>query len=165
MPRSARLTIAALSLTVFLGACGGDAGESDTAPPEATSEPAAAAELIQPPAPPGAMVRIVSPAEGEVVQGPRITVRLEAAGVPIVPATDTTTGTGHHHVFLDDDVSAPGEVIPTITNRVVHMGTGVSEVVLDEVAPGEHRLIAVVADWRHIPLVPWVVDTIHFTVR
>lgn len=145
-------------------ACGGDAdtGDQSAATPAAAPAPA---ERPLPEAPPGATVRIVSPAEGEVVEGPSVTVVLEASGVPIVPATDTTTGTGHHHLFLDDDVSAPGEVIPTITGRVVHMGTGVSEFTFEEVAPGEHRLIAVVADWMHIPLMPWVVDTVHFTVR
>lgn len=146
-------------------ACGGDAPEAApaAAPDAATVEMEAPLDL--PPAPEGASVRIVFPSEGEVVEGPRFTVLLEANGVPIVPITDTTSGTGHHHLFLDEDVIPAGQVIPSITNRVVHMGTGVSEFTFDSIAPGERRLIAVVADWRHIPLSPWVVDTVHFTVR
>jgi hypothetical protein len=30
---------------------------------------------------------------------------------------------------------------------------------------GPHRIIAVVADWRHIPLNPLVADTVKFTVK
>jgi len=45
------------------------------------------------------------------------------------------------------------------------MGDGSSEFVFEGVAPGEHRLIAVVGDLVHMPLQPWVVDTVTFVVR
>jgi hypothetical protein len=45
------------------------------------------------------------------------------------------------------------------------MGDGSSEYTFEDVAPGEHRLIAVVADGIHIPLNPSVVDTVMFTVN
>jgi hypothetical protein len=45
------------------------------------------------------------------------------------------------------------------------MGTGVSEYTFDSVAPGPHRLIAVIANGVHVPLQPWVVDTVNFTVH
>lgn len=154
---------------LVLAACGGDAEppRQEAAPPAPAPE-AVAYEFPErplPQAPAGARVRIVQPEEGAVVEGPRVTVVLEAEGVPIVPAADTTPGTGHHHLFLNDDVSPEGAIIPTITGRVVHLGTGVSEYTFEDVPPGEHRLIAVVADWLHVPLMPWVVDTVRFTVR
>jgi hypothetical protein len=45
------------------------------------------------------------------------------------------------------------------------MGDGSSEYIFEGVAPGEHRLIDVLADGVHMPLQPWVVDTIRFTVN
>jgi hypothetical protein len=35
---------------------------------------------------------------------------------------------------------------------------------IEGLAPGEHRLIAVVADGMHVPLNPLVADTVVFTV-
>lgn len=160
-----RLAASVLSLVVVAAACQGDTGSADSSAAPAAAPSSAVPDRPLPQAPPGAAVQIVSPAEGAVVEGSRVTVVLAAEGVPIVPAADTTPGTGHHHLFLNDDVSAEGEVIPTIEGRVIHMGTGVSEYTFENVAPGEHRLIAVVADWLHVPLMPWVVDTVHFTVR
>lgn len=109
-------------------------------------------------------VSVVQPADGSTVTGPSVTVRL-ATNVPIALAGDMTPGTGHHHLFLDGDLSPEGEPIPSVPGTVVHMGNGASEFTFDAVAPGRHRLIAVVADGAHFPLVPPVVDTIYFTVQ
>ena len=112
-----------------------------------------------------ASVTILEPAAGATVAGPRVLVRLSATGVPIVPAGDMTPGTGHHHLYLDADVAPMGAPVPTVPGSIVHMGNAASEFTFDSVAPGQHRLIAVVADGAHVPLVPLVVDTIMFTVR
>jgi hypothetical protein len=109
-------------------------------------------------------VSITEPADGSTVTGPAVTVRL-ATNVPIVVAGDMTPGTGHHHLFLDGDLSPVGAPIPTVPGTVVHMGNAASEFTFDAVSPGRHRLIAVVADGAHVPLVPPVVDTIFFTVQ
>lgn len=160
------LMFAAFATTTLLAACGGDEGAemAEETPPAPMEAPAAPAN-VSPVAPPGASVEILYPADGETVEaGGTLVVRLQANDVPIVPAADTTSGTGHHHLFLNADVSPEGNVIPTITNEVVHMGTGVSEYTFEGLPSGEHRLIAVVADYRHIPLMPWVVDTVRFVI-
>ena len=90
---------------------------------------------------------------------------LTVTGMPIVPAGDMTPMTGHHHLYLDADQTLPGAPVPTTPGSIVHMGDGSSEFTFEEVEPGEHRIIAVVADGAHIPLQPWVVDTVTFTVR
>lgn len=118
-----------------------------------------------PPARTTAEVTILEPLDGAQVEGPEVRVVMSASGVRIVPAGDTTPGTGHHHVYLNHDVGMATEPVPAIPNEIVHLGSGVSEVVLEDVPPGEHRLIAVVADGVHLPLQPWVVDTVRFTVR
>ncbi len=138
-----------------LAACGADAEpESESAPAPAAAEP----EMI-------ASVEIVAPADGTTVEGPSVTVRLSTSGVRIVQAGDTTSGTGHHHLYLDDDLTPADQPVPSVPGRIIHMGDGSAEYTFEDVAPGEHRLIAVVADGVHVPLQPWVVDTVTFTVR
>jgi hypothetical protein len=132
-----------LLLALTTAACGDAAPDSET---PATSE-------------------TPEPTEGSVVEGGTVTVRLSVDGFPIVEAGDMTSGTGHHHLYLDADLTAADEPVPTVAGSIVHMGDASSVYTFEGVAPGEHRLIAVVADGVHVPLLPWVVDTITFTVR
>jgi len=110
-------------------------------------------------------VSITQPADGEVVDGPDLTVGLAATGVHITPAGEVMEGTGHHHLYLDADLTPANAPVPTEPGRIIHMGDGSETYVFEGVEPGEHRLIAVVADGMHMPLQPWVVDTVQFTVR
>ena len=111
-----------------------------------------------------ATVKITAPTNGATVTAP-VKVTLEATGVEIVPATVERPGTGHHHLFVDHDVTGLNDTIPKGTTGILHLGKGQTEFVLDSLKPGPHRIIAVVADWRHIPLNPWVIDTVRFTVK
>jgi hypothetical protein len=110
-------------------------------------------------------VTIVSPKNGEVVTGPSVHVVLSAQGVEIAPAAEHRAGTAHHHLFLDVNLTPPDSAIPFGVPGIVHLGKGQSEYTFESVAPGLHRLIAVLADPSHIPLQPLVVDTISFTVK
>jgi hypothetical protein len=110
-------------------------------------------------------VEIVSPADGDTVDGPDLTVTLSVTGGSIVPAGDTTSGTGHHHLYLDADLTSASQPVPSIPGSIVHMGDASSTYTFSGVEPGEHRVIAVVADGVHVPLQPWVVDTVHVVVR
>ena len=112
----------------------------------------------------GATVKITTPARGVTVSGP-VKVTLVASGVEIVPATDERPGTGHHHLFVDRDVTPVDDTIPRGVTGIIHLGRGQTEFVLDSLKPGPHRVIAVVADWKHVPLKPLVVDTVRFTVK
>lgn len=112
-----------------------------------------------------ASVTILEPANGTTVMGPNVVVRLSTSGVSIVPAGDMTPGTGHHHLYLDADVESMTAPVPTVPGSIIHMGNAASEYTFEGVAPGQHRLIAVVADGAHVPLNPPVVDTITFTVQ
>jgi len=110
-------------------------------------------------------VRILAPAEGEALGSPDVRVVLEIGGMAIRPAGDMTPHSGHHHLYLDHDLTDPTEPVPTIPGQVIHMGDGSSEYVFEGVEPGEHRIIAVVGDFAHRPLQPWVVDTVFFSIR
>jgi len=112
----------------------------------------------------GATVKITTPARGATLTGP-VKITLVATGVEIVPATDERPGTGHHHLFVDRDVTPVGDTIPRGVTGILHLGRGQTEFVLDSLKPGPHRVIAVVGDWRHIPLKPLVADTVRFTVK
>ena len=141
-----------LILTAALVACG-DGSPENQAPQatEATESPART-------------VVILEPADGSEVAGPTVTVRLDVSGVSILPAGDMTPGTGHHHLYLDADLTPPSEPVPSVEGSIVHMGDASATYTFQNVAPGEHRLIAVVADGAHFPLQPWVVDTVMFRV-
>jgi hypothetical protein len=154
-----RVLSLALVGTVFL-LTGSGCGGSDPRPETDASEPASAEDVA-----PRASVSILEPSQGAEVSGDALTVRMEAVGVEIVPAGALVPGTGHHHLYLDEDLGEAGVPVPTVPGRVIHLGTGVSEYTFEGVAPGPHRLIAVVADGLHVPLDPWVVDTVTFTVR
>jgi len=141
---------------------------SDGAPPSDAPEDAGASEAPQASAPEAespARVIIQSPASGAEVEGPVVEVTLGVENLTIVPAGEQQPNSGHHHLFLDADVSPAGEPMPAEPGRIVHMGDGSSTYRFENVAPGEHRLIAVIGDWQHVPLVPNVADTVTFTVR
>ena len=109
-------------------------------------------------------VRITSPRNGATVTGP-VTIKLQATGVRIVPAMVEQAGTAHHHLFVDHDLRWLSDTIPQGSPGIIHLSRGQTQFVLDSLKPGPHRVIAVLADWRHIPLNPLVADTVTFTVK
>ncbi len=140
--------ILTLLVPLVVVACGGEAETDST--PEAS--------------PTAGTVTLVTPMNGGLISGSTVTVQLSST-VQILPAGDLTAGSGHHHLYLDADLTAAGAPVPTVPGSIVHMGDASSTYVFEGVAPGEHRLIAVVADGVHVPLQPWVVDTVTFTVN
>ncbi len=108
-------------------------------------------------------VHIVEPASGAVLPGPAVRVVLEATGIEIAPVAEHRAGTAHNHLFLDVDVSPAHEPIPGGPG-VVHLGGGQTEFTFDSVAPGRHRLIAVLGDPKHVPIENAATDTVMFTV-
>ena len=147
--------VAAFSVTACTG---GDAGD-----PPAEEESSQAAEP-QDAATEPASVSIVVPEDGAVVdQGPLLVV-MEVTGVTISPAGTMDPGTGHHHLIVDGEVdwTLP---IPNDPGVHYHMGLAQTEFTLEDLTPGEHQIVAVVADGVHIPLNPPVADTITVVVR
>jgi hypothetical protein len=164
-PQDARMTTnsnpTALSLALLLALAAGCGPEGDGAANDgpAADAPAAAAAPTEP-----AQVEILSPTEGEVVTGPDVLVRLGATGVTITAAAIHDPGTGHHHIFIDRDPTPLQDTIPAGVADIRHLGQGQTEFLIEDLEPGEHRFIAVIAHWTHIPLDPPAMDTVHFTV-
>jgi hypothetical protein len=109
-------------------------------------------------------VKITSPQNGDTLTGP-VLITLTATGVSIVPASVERPGTGHHHLFVDHELTWISDTIPKGSPGILHLGRGQTEFVLDSLKPGPHRVIALIANWQHIPLNPLVADTVTFTVK
>lgn len=117
-----------------------------------------------PPASTPAQVTLVSPRPGDTT-GSSVLVRLTVSGAQVVPADGfRREGQGHHHVFVDADVTPPDSVIPKLEG-IHHLGTGADTLRLEGLAPGPHRLIAVFASGDHVPMASVKPDTVSFIVR
>lgn len=110
-------------------------------------------------------VTIDSPAAGDTVREAAVHVTLSASGVELAPASEERAGTAHHHLFLDVDTGPLDQEIPAGVTGIIHLGRAQTEFHWDSVAAGSHRIIAVLADWRHVPLIPPATDTVRFVVQ
>jgi hypothetical protein len=109
------------------------------------------------PAPDGATVYIIAPADGATVASP-VLVQFGLRGAGVAPAGVEAPGTGHHHLLVnaeltEDMLAAP---LPADDNHR-HFGGGQTEATLD-LAPGEYTLRLVLADHNHVPHDPPVVS-------
>ena len=114
-------------------------------------------------APPQATVAILEPADGAELVGGEVRVRLGAEHITIVPASDTSPNSGHHHLLLNMGVPVEGEAIPANQAGFVHLGQAQTEYMFEGLAPGDYTLIAVIGDFAH-RVFPQVMDTVRFRV-
>jgi hypothetical protein len=124
---------------------------------------AASAQDHRLPAPAGARVYFIEPANGASIAGP-VTVKMGIAGMGVAPAGVQFNNTGHHHILINQPAFDPLVPIPMDdANR--HFGAGQTETVLT-LPPGTYTLQLVFADFRHIPHNPPVQsELITITVR
>ena len=118
---------------------------------------AATAVAGETPAPDGATVYIISPADGASVSNP-VTVVFGLEGMGVAPAGVEKENTGHHHLLIDVDPSTidPDSPLPADDNHR-HFGGGQTQTSV-ELAPGEHTLILMLGDQNHIPHDPPVLS-------
>ena len=112
---------------------------------------ASAPAFARTPAPAGANVYIISPADGETVSSP-VTVKFGLSGMGVAPAGVDKPNTGHHHLLIDTGLPALDTPIPADANHK-HFGGGQTETVI-ELAPGKHTLQLIMGDMNHIPHEP-----------
>ncbi len=104
----------------------------------------------------------IEPQDGAQVTSP-FTVRMEAVGVTVEPASEgVNEGTGHHHIIIDTDLPPGGQPIPG-DDQHRHFGKGQTETTLD-LPPGEHTLRLLFAQGNHVPYGPPITDTVKITV-
>ena len=115
------------------------------------------------PAPQGAKVYIISPADGASVKSP-VKVTFGLSGMGVAPAGVDKPKTGHHHLLIDTGVPALTTPIPADAKHK-HFGGGQTETVI-ELSPGKHTLQLILGDMLHIPHEPPVVSqNITITVK
>ena len=107
-------------------------------------------------APEGAVVSIVSPADGATVPQ-TVVVKFAVENIALAPAGDTTKNTGHHHLLIDvDKLPAAGAPIPNDANHV-HFGKAQTQAEIT-LTPGKHTLQLELGDSGHMPFDPPIVS-------
>jgi hypothetical protein len=154
-----------------LAACGeqpadtaaGGSEPAQASPQQPAASPAGNAAAPSPgglprrPAPAGASVYFIEPADGATVTNPvRVVFGLKGAG--IAPAGIDQPNTGHHHLLIDTDVPPLDLPVPA-DEQHVHFGAGQTETTLT-LAPGEHRLQLLLGDHLHIPHEPPIMSEV-----
>lgn len=166
-PNTVRLTgcLALLLLTTAIAGCSKDSSEPSTSvdTEDAADAPSAPASLPRTPAPDGARVYFVTPADGASVSNP-VVIEFGSEGIAIVKAGVNEPASGHHHLIIDAGLPAPSLPIPADDNYI-HFGDA-STRTERTLSPGTHTLQLLLGDHLHIPHDPPVVsDVITITVE
>ena len=152
-----RALIVTLIAVAVLTAC-----KKEQTPAADTTKTAVGQSTAATPAPGG--VTITSPAKGATT-GTDVRVTLHATGVTIAKADGKKVeNVGHYHLFLDTIPTADNVPIPPTSAKIIHIGTGDSTFTFKALAPGQHRIIAVIGYGDHSPM-PVGRDTVTFTVK
>lgn len=154
-----------LVLAITIAGCSKDTGEpvpgaAADAAPDTTSAPVS---LPRTPAPDGARIFFVRPADGDTVSNP-VVIEFGSEGVSIVKAGVDEPASGHHHLIIDAPLPNLSLPIPA-DDHYIHFGDGSArtERTLD---PGKHTLQLLLGDHLHIPHDPPIVsDVITITVE
>src|SRR5262249_14957596 len=113
------------------------------------------AASAQTPAPAGAQVYFIEPADGASVKSP-VTVKFGLKGIGVAPALVEWPNTGHPHLLIAPDAAPGGKAIPNDAQSV-HFGGGQTEAAVT-LTPGQHTLILELGDYQHIPHNPPIVS-------
>jgi Domain of unknown function (DUF4399) len=135
---------AALTLAVFVSACGG--GESTPAEEAMPAEAPAAAPASTTP-----RVFFEEPADGATVKSP-VHLRFGMENYMLMAVPEGTPemareGMAHHHVGVDTQCLPVGEAIPK-ADPWVHLGNGSTEMDM-QLTPGDHTLTVQAGDDLH----------------
>jgi plastocyanin len=139
----------------------GGIGQSGTVIVQAAGSPPAMA-APPPPVRTGASIAILAPADGEVISGGRVPVRLRVDGASVRPAVSGTIDPrfGHFHLLLD--ITHPlQEEFPPRRDGLYHVAEEIFT--LEDVAPGAHTLTVVWGFDNHNPAQPPITATVRFT--
>ncbi len=115
------------------------------------------------PAPEGAKVYFVSPANGDTVESP-VTVVFGLSNMGVAPAGVDKEHTGHHHLIINAPLPDMNLPIPADDNYK-HFGKGQTETSI-ELPPGKHTLQLLLGNFIHVPHAdPVTSDVIEITVK
>ncbi len=161
-----------LAVVLLASACGQRDAEPVAAEEPAEAMPAAAEQaatdeqptLPRSPAPDGARVFFITPADGDTASNP-VKIEFGIEGMSVVAAGVDEMHSGHHHLIIDAELPENlGLPIPADENYI-HFGDASTstEVTLE---PGQHTLRLLLGDHLHVPHDPPVTsDVITITVE
>ncbi|WCD80758.1 DUF4399 domain-containing protein [Pseudomonas sp. TUM22785] len=122
------------------------------------------AEMPRTPAPEGAKVYFIEPADGATVDK-TFSVKFGLQGMGVAPAGVDAPATGHHHLLIDVDKEPAMNMPLPMTDNLKHFGKGQTETQVT-LPPGKHTLQLLVGDKNHVPLDPPVIsEKITVTVK
>lgn len=112
---------------------------------------AAAANVVSAatPSPENASVYIIWPADGAVIEGGKLWLRMGLRNMGVCPKGVKLPNVGHHHVLIDTELPALDREIPSDRNHL-HFGGGETEARI-ELPPGRHTLQLLLGDHDHVP--------------
>jgi hypothetical protein len=120
------------------------------------SVPVAAEEPMNTASPAGAKAYIISPQDGETVDG-TFKVVFGLYGMGVAPAGISRENTGHHHLLINvDELPDLSKPLPA-TDQVKHFGAGQTETELT-LEPGRHTLQLLLGNHAHVPHHPPVMS-------
>ncbi|MDG1579553.1 DUF4399 domain-containing protein [Pseudomonas sp. GOM6] len=117
------------------------------------------------PAPEGAEVYFIEPADGATVSQ-TFTVKFGLKGMGVAPAgIEAPPDTGHHHLLVDVDNMPLLDMPLPASEQIRHFGKGQTETELT-LPPGPHTLQLLIGDKHHVPMEPPVIsEKISITVQ
>jgi hypothetical protein len=116
------------------------------------------------PAPANAEAYIIWPADGTVIDGGKLWVRMGLKGMGVCPKGIERPNCGHHHLLIDVELPPMDKEIPNDRNHL-HFGAGETDARI-ELPPGKHTLQLLMGDSKHIPFEPPIYSKkITITVR
>ncbi|MDE1184296.1 DUF4399 domain-containing protein [Paraburkholderia sp.] len=104
------------------------------------------------PSPPNAEEYIIWPADGAVIHGGKLWVRMGLRNMGVCPKGVNVPNTGHHHLLIDTDLPPLDQEIPSDRNHL-HFGAGETDARI-ELPPGKHTLQLLLGDYNHVPHSP-----------
>ena len=142
-------------LGLLTAGCGGESGAPAAGQPAPEATGAAAPAMAKTPAPDGARVFFITPADGDTVASP-VSVEFGIEGMRVVRAGDDSPDSGHHHLLVDTALPDLGLPVPADASHI-HFGDASTSTELD-LGPGEHTLQLLLGDHLHIPHDPPVMS-------
>jgi hypothetical protein len=100
--------------------------------------------------------------DGDVVASP-FKVKFAVTGMTVAPAGDTSINTGHHHLLINAEGIAAGQVVPA-DERHIHFGKGQTETLVT-LPNGQYTLTLQFANGLHQSYGEVMRKSIHVTVK
>ncbi len=100
--------------------------------------------------------------DGDVVASP-FKVKFAVTGMTVAPAGDTSINTGHHHLLINAEGIAAGQVVPA-DERHIHFGKGQTETLVT-LPSGQYTLTLQFANGLHQSYGEIMRKSIHVTVK